>query len=121
MVVTCFHIQGRDLFLEANRRGGCWVETEDEEESTRGLFKSGKAHRSPGPASLCLPAAITLTCGQPLGAMHVILEVWAPLLHVLLVEAEVYCFLPGQHIRYCLCLPSPLSPSSDVMLMPVTS
>lgn len=46
------HIQGRDLFLGANRRGGCWVETEDEEEYSWTL-KSGKAHRSPGPASCC--------------------------------------------------------------------
>lgn len=50
MEVTCFHIQGRDLSLGANRRGGCWVETEDEEEYSWTL-KSGKAHRSPGPAS----------------------------------------------------------------------
>lgn len=91
MVVTCFHIQGRDLFLEANRRGDCWVETEEEEDYSLTL-KSGKAHRSPGPASLCLPAAITPTCGQPLGAVH---EVWAPLLHFLLIEAAVCCFLPG--------------------------
>lgn len=88
MVVTCFRIQGRDPFLEANRRGDCWVETEDEEDSL--TLKSGPARRSPG-----LPAAVTPTCGQPLGAVRVILEVWAPLLHFLLIEAEVYCFLPG--------------------------
>lgn len=68
VVRTCFlgHIQGRDPFLEARRRGDCWVETEDEEEYLWTL-RSGKPHSSSGPASLCLPAAITLTCGQPLG------------------------------------------------------
>lgn len=88
------HIQGRGPFLEANRISDCWVETEDEKEYMWTL-RSGKPHRPSGPVSLCLPAAITLTCGQPLRAVHVLLELQAPLLHFLLIEAGVCCFLPG--------------------------
>lgn len=79
------HIQGKDPFLEANRIGDCCVETDEEEYLW--TLRSGKTHRPSGPVSLCLPAAITLTCGQPLGAMHVLLELQAPLLHFLLIEA----------------------------------
>lgn len=59
--------------------------------STRGLLRVAK----PIDHLAQRPAAITLTCGQPLGVMHVILDVWAPLLQFLLVEAVAYCFLPG--------------------------
>lgn len=68
-------------------------ETKDEE----GYWwarRRDKPRGSPGPASLCLPAAVT-DLWQPLGALHVLLERWAPLLCFLLTEAEVCHFRPG--------------------------
>lgn len=50
-------------------------------------------HLGQRPCASLLP--LTLTSGQPLGALHVLLERWAPLLCFLLTEAEVCHFRPG--------------------------
>lgn len=46
-------------------------------------------------------ATIAWTCGQPLVAVHLLLEGWPSLItRVFITEAEVSCSLPAQHIKY---------------------